>query len=112
MSNIHVDPQIPASIKMTGIHAGGPNGNTIPDRAEFTLDLRAQTNDVMNQLEYKLTQMIEGISMIYDAEINLHSEIKLAAAEGRSYCPTNHGECHSRSYWSRILRPSCCDIGR
>ena len=81
MSNIHIDPQIPASIKMTGIHAGGPNGNTIPDRAEFTLDLRAQTNDVMNQLEYKLTQMIEGISMIYDAEINLHSEIKLAAAE-------------------------------
>ena len=81
MSNIHIDPQIPASIKMTGIHAGGPNGNTIPDRAEFTLDLRAQTNDVMNQLEYKLTQMIEGISMIYDAEIKLHSEIKLAAAE-------------------------------
>jgi amidohydrolase len=81
MSNIHIDPQIPASIKMTGIHAGGPNGNTIPDRAEFTLDLRAQTNDVMNQLEYKLTQMIEGISMIYDAEINLHSEMKLAAAE-------------------------------
>ena len=81
MSNIHIDPQIPASIKMTGIHAGGPNGNTIPDRAEFTLDLRAQTNDAMNQLEYKLTQMIEGISMIYDAEINLHSEIKLAAAE-------------------------------
>ena len=81
MSNIHIDPQIPASIKMTGIHAGGPNGNTIPDRAEFTLDLRAQTNDVMNQLEYKLMQMIEGISMIYDAEIKLHSEIKLAAAE-------------------------------
>ena len=81
MSNIHIDPQIPASIKMTGIHAGGPNGNTIPDRAEFTLDLRAQTNDVMNQLEYKLTQMIEGISTIYDAEIKLHSEIKLAAAQ-------------------------------
>ena len=81
MSNIHIDPQVPASIKMTGIHAGGPNGNTIPDRCEFTLDLRAQTNDVMNQLEFKLTQMIEGISTIYDAEIKLHSEIKLAAAE-------------------------------
>ena len=35
----------------------------------------------MNQLEYKLMQMIEGISTIYDAEIKLHSEIKLAAAE-------------------------------
>ena len=81
MSNIHIDPQVPASIKMTGIHAGGPNGNTIPDRCEFALDLRAQTNDVMNQLEFKLTQMIEGISTIYDAEIKLHSEIKLAAAE-------------------------------
>ncbi|MCQ6276866.1 M20 peptidase aminoacylase family protein [Bacillus sp. V3B] len=80
ISKIHVDPQIPASIKMTAIHAGGASGNTIPDRAEFSLDLRAQTNDVMNELEFKLTQIIEGLSMIYDADIKLHSEIKLAAA--------------------------------
>lgn len=80
ISKIHVDPQVPASIKMTAIHAGGSAGNTIPDRAEFSLDLRAQTNDVMNELEFKLTQIIEGLSTIYDADITLRSEIKLAAA--------------------------------
>jgi amidohydrolase len=81
ISKIHVDPQVPASIKMTEIHAGGSAGNTIPDRAEFALDLRAQTNEVMNELEFKLTQIIEGLSTIYDADIKLHSEIKLAAAK-------------------------------
>jgi len=81
ISKIHVDPQIAATIKMTSFHAGGPNGNIIPDHAEFTLDLRAQTNDVMNELEYKVTQIVEGLSIIYDAEIHLKSNIKLAAAE-------------------------------
>jgi len=81
ISKIHVDPQVPASIKMTAFHAGGPNGNVIPDRAEFALDLRAQTNDVMNELEYKLTQIAEGLSAIYDTDIKLKSEIKLPAAQ-------------------------------
>ncbi|WP_338470703.1 M20 peptidase aminoacylase family protein [Niallia sp. XMNu-256] len=81
IGNIHVDPQIAASIKMTSFHAGGPNGNIIPDRAEFNLDLRSQNNEVMNQLEYKLTQIAEGIAATYDAEIHLKSDIKLAAAQ-------------------------------
>ncbi|WP_338449661.1 M20 peptidase aminoacylase family protein [Niallia oryzisoli] len=81
VSKIHVDPQVPASIKVTAFHAGGPSGNVIPDHAEFALDLRAQTNDVMNQLEYKLTQLIEGLSAIYDTEIKLKAEIKLPAAQ-------------------------------
>lgn len=81
ISKIHVDPQVPASIKVTSFHAGGPNGNIIPDHAEFVLDLRSQTNDVMNQLEYKLIQIVEGLETIYDAEIKLQSIIKLAAAE-------------------------------
>ncbi|WP_428909865.1 M20 peptidase aminoacylase family protein [Niallia sp. Krafla_26] len=79
--NIHIDPQVPASIKMTSFHSGGPNGNIIPDQATFTLDLRSQNNDVMNVLEYKLTQIAEGLSAMYDAEIHLKSDIKLAAAE-------------------------------
>ena len=81
IGNIHVDPQTASSIKMTSFQAGGPSKNIIPDRAEFTIDLRSQTNEVMNQLEYKLTQIVEGISAMYDAEIVLTSDVKLAAAE-------------------------------
>ncbi|WP_071393405.1 M20 peptidase aminoacylase family protein [Bacillus tuaregi] len=80
ISKIHVDPQVPSSIKMTAFHAGGPSGNVIPDRAEFTLDLRAQTNEVMSEMDYKLIQIAEGLSAIYDTEIKLKSEIKLPAA--------------------------------
>jgi amidohydrolase len=80
ISHIHVDPQVASSIKMTSFHAGGPNGNIIPDHAEFTLDLRSQSNEIMNDLEYKVTQIAESLATMYDAEITLKSTIKLAAA--------------------------------
>lgn len=133
ISKIHVDPQVPASIKVTAFHAGGPNGNIIPDRAEFGLDLRSQTNDVMNLLEYKLTQIIEGLSTIYDCEIKLQSTVKLAAADvdpdaqelmksaiqevvGRSYCAppvvTSGGEdFHFYSLMKKDLKTTMLGLG-
>ncbi|QDR82845.1 amidohydrolase [Sporomusa termitida] len=47
---IHVNPVVPASVKVTKLHAGGPALNAIPDRAELALDLRAQHNQVMADL--------------------------------------------------------------
>jgi amidohydrolase len=81
LSKIHVDPQVPASIKMTKFHAGEKSGNVIPDRAEFTLDLRAQTNQVMEQLLESLHNVVKGIAVIYDADIQLQSGVRIAAAE-------------------------------
>jgi amidohydrolase len=81
LSKIHVDPQVPASIKMTKFHAGEKSGNVIPDRAEFTLDLRAQTNQVMEQLLESLHNVVKGIALIYGADIQLQSGVYIAAAE-------------------------------
>ncbi|WP_442870369.1 amidohydrolase [Aneurinibacillus sp. Ricciae_BoGa-3] len=50
LSKIHTDPLVPSSIKMTRFVAGEKSENIIPDYAEFTLDVRAQTNEIMNQL--------------------------------------------------------------
>lgn len=47
---IHVNPAVPASVKVTKLHAGGPALNAVPDRAELALDLRAQQNRVMEVL--------------------------------------------------------------
>ena len=80
ISKIHTDPRTPASIKMTKFQAGNKNANIIPDRAEFSLDIRAQTNEVMEQMLKKLENVIEGISLIYGAEIKINSGVRVAAA--------------------------------
>jgi amidohydrolase len=80
LSKIHIDPQVPASIKMTRFHAGEKNANIIPDHAKFSLDLRAQTNEAMEQLIEGLNHVVKGIASIYDADIQLHSGVRIAAA--------------------------------
>lgn len=81
LSKLHLDPMVPHSAKMTRLQAGGPNGNTIPDFAAFTLDLRAQTNSMMEQLQARLDTIADGLSRIYNAEITLRPGTRIAAAE-------------------------------
>lgn len=80
LSKIHVDPQVPASVKMTRFTAGGKSGNIIPDSAEFTLDVRAQTNEVMDRLQERIEKVVQGLSVIYETEITLQLESRIAAA--------------------------------
>lgn len=81
LGKIHTDPQVPATIKMTRLHTGENSVNTIPDHAEFTLDLRAQTNQVLEQLQAELERITQGLGMIYGAEIHLEIGARMAAAE-------------------------------
>jgi amidohydrolase len=80
LSKIHIDPQVPATVKMTRFTAGGKSGNIIPDTAEFTLDVRAQTNEAMDQLQARIEKVVQGLGLIYDAEIELQRETRIAAA--------------------------------
>mgnify|MGYP001227022887 CR=1 FL=1 len=80
LSKIHVDPQVPASIKMTKFHAGEKDANTIPDYAEFALDLRAQTNEAMERLVEGLRHVVNGVAAIYRAEIELVERACIVAA--------------------------------
>ncbi|KAF6511886.1 Amidohydrolase amhX [Geobacillus stearothermophilus] len=80
LGKIHVDPQVPASIKMTKFHAGEKDANTIPGYAEFALDLRAQTNEAMERLVEGLRHVINGVAAIYGAEIELVERTRIVAA--------------------------------
>ena len=55
LAHIHVDPRVAHSVKMTNLHAGGA-AQTSSGKASFTLDVRAQTNEVMDELEKKLKE--------------------------------------------------------
>ncbi|HYK73807.1 MAG TPA: amidohydrolase, partial [Pseudoneobacillus sp.] len=54
VNSIKVDPTIPCSAKVTQVQAGGSNINIIPDDAEFSIDVRAQTNEALEDLLKKV----------------------------------------------------------
>src|SRR5690625_5899021 len=58
LQQIHTLPYIPASVKMTNFHAGTDNLNVIPGEATFGLDLRAQDNDVMDEMKEEVFHII------------------------------------------------------
>lgn len=80
ITKIHLDPMVAYSAKMTKFHAGGDSSNIIPGHAVFHLDLRAQTNDVMEQLTYQVQKIITAISDLYDVKIPLKTEAETVAA--------------------------------
>lgn len=81
LATIHMDPLLPHSIKMTKLHAGGNNPNIIPGNAEFSLDLRVQTNEGMELLTDKVIKVIEDTAKIYQVDISLNVVGNLPAAE-------------------------------
>ncbi|WP_188455800.1 M20 peptidase aminoacylase family protein [Virgibacillus oceani] len=80
LSKIHLDPRVPYSVKMTYFHAGGKSANIIPGNASFSLDLRAQNNELMKELENAVTTILESIKELYQVEyqITMHG---IAAAK-------------------------------
>jgi amidohydrolase len=81
MNNIHLDPMVPYTVKMTKFHAGSDSGNVIPGKASFSLDLRSQTNKVMNELTAKVDSIAEYLSKLHGVTITLETKANVAAAE-------------------------------
>lgn len=55
---IRLNPAVPHSIKVTRILAGGDTVNLIPDSADIAMDLRAQTNELMEEMIEKAKGVI------------------------------------------------------
>lgn len=73
IQQIYTSPTIPASIKMTSFQAGSESYNIIPGEASFGLDLRAQENNVMDEIKTKLAHIINSLATLY--EIKIKTEI-------------------------------------
>jgi amidohydrolase len=81
LGSIHTNPVVPATVKMTMLKAGGENYNIIPDRASFALDLRAQTNQAMDDLLEKVHKVVAGVEAMFGAKITLKIGSRMVAAE-------------------------------
>ncbi|WP_010531822.1 amidohydrolase [Lentibacillus jeotgali] len=80
LNNIQIDPRIPYSVKMTAFQAGGKSANIIPGSATFSLDLRAQNNDVMHQVNDKVEKIASMLGDYHQVAIQLETNADVAAA--------------------------------
>lgn len=80
VQGMHLDPRIPASVKMTRLTAGAAE-NSIPDHGVFTLDLRAQTNKQMEKIVALVERIAAGVAEAYGARMKLVPGGEMPAAE-------------------------------
>lgn len=82
ISNIHINPQIPASAKVTQINTMGNSINIIPGSIMLGIDLRAQTNEAMTSLVEQVTRIIETVAELNDVKIkDFHTHGGVAAVK-------------------------------
>ncbi|MEH7503709.1 amidohydrolase [Neobacillus drentensis] len=70
LQNIRLKSPDSFSIKMTGINAGGDSSNVIPETANFILDLRAKTNDAMDELQSRAVDLLEKVGALTGTSIS------------------------------------------
>lgn len=80
IQQIHTTPMVPASVKMTYLQAGGANINVIPGSATFGIDMRAQSNEVMDILKQRVDEISETVSRLYGCSIELQMDDEVPAA--------------------------------
>jgi amidohydrolase len=81
LSKIHINPVIPSSVKMTKFIAGGKSLNIIPGIAECGIDMRAQTNEAMEQLKTRVFDILNHVEAFYNVKIENVDFSKIVASE-------------------------------
>ncbi|MDQ0218662.1 amidohydrolase [Peribacillus cavernae] len=81
IKNIHLNPMVPHTAKLTRFQAGSESGNIIPGKASFSIDLRAQTNEVMSELTEKIEAITEYLAKLNGVTITLETKADIAAAK-------------------------------
>lgn len=79
--SIKLNPMIPHSAKVTMFQSGGESANIIPGNGIFSIDLRAQTNDMMNTLIEQVERSINYVAELKNVEISFEFSTEIAAAQ-------------------------------
>lgn len=81
LKTIHFSPYEAYSAKLTKIQAGGESLNIIPGNALFAIDVRAQSNTVLNELKDRIDAGIQSIAQLHGVDIELGWSDYTPAAE-------------------------------
>lgn len=80
LKQIKLETEIPYSVKMTQLQTENKASNVIPETSRFAIDARAQTNEVMNELNRLTNEMIEQAMEETGASISWSMEEFVPAA--------------------------------
>ncbi|WP_088072883.1 amidohydrolase [Gottfriedia luciferensis] len=80
LKRLNLKTDVPYSIKMTQLQTENEASNTIPETVKFSLDVRAQTNEVMNLLNDHAKEIFEETMMETKAKISWSMEEFVPAA--------------------------------
>ncbi|WP_017381276.1 amidohydrolase [Paenisporosarcina sp. TG-14] len=69
IKSIYESPFESYSVKLTNVHAGGESLNIIPGKGTFAIDVRAQSNKVLNRLQDKVNEGLAQLKSMYGVEI-------------------------------------------
>ena len=81
LKSIYFSPYEPYSVKLTKLQAGGDSVNIIPGSASFAIDIRAQSNEVLEQLKNRITKGLEETGKLYGVQITFAFDDHTPAAE-------------------------------
>lgn len=70
LKNIYLSPFEPYSVKLTNVQAGGESLNIIPGSASFAIDLRAQRNSVLSDIQEQIEKGLLTISDLHMVSIS------------------------------------------
>lgn len=65
---------------MTQFNAGGSSTNIIPGKATFSIDARAQTNEVMQVITEGVERVRTSVEAMYGAKIDIKVDAHIVAA--------------------------------
>lgn len=81
LKTIQFSPYEAYSAKLTNVQAGGESLNIIPGSAKFGMDIRAQSNHVLEQLQKRIDKSIQDIATLYGTSIDVEWTDYTPAAE-------------------------------
>lgn len=85
LKSIYFTPSEPWSAKITRIQAGGASTNVIPGHGEIVIDCRAQSNEVMDQLQRRIDERVPATAATFGVDAELHWWAISPAAEVGDY---------------------------
>ncbi|WP_458352638.1 amidohydrolase [Peribacillus frigoritolerans] len=80
LQQINLETDIPHSIKMTQFETNNKASNVIPETAVFAIDARAQSNDVMNELNRLTKEAVDHTMQLTETSISWSAEEFVPAA--------------------------------
>lgn len=69
LKNIHIDPFEVYSAKLTKIVADGGSVNIIPGNASFSIDVRAQKNEILTQVQNDVDKGLKQIAQMFSIDV-------------------------------------------